>query len=1324
MKRSPFNAMKKFLIAILLAAAFPPSPASAAAPDEMEFDCIPAPGRDYAKAFFLPGEAAEAELRIRLLTDQQGLAEIELGASVFDLWDNSAGTITVTSAGGGQNGYDYILRPSVHALGWFRVELTLKIGGQSVRLKRRTKTTSSENYDFIAFAMLPAPRTPEQTPDSPFGLMTALMEQPFCPISAQVDLAAYSGARWARETVSWSRVNSGPGNYNWTSNRQNITKLANHGFHILGLIQTSPEWTHPADAGLHVLPADLSAARDFARALALDFGPLVSAWETWNEEDIGAFSIDPPDRYAAVAKSLSLGLSAAATAPRVLLGPVARDPNAGDFAALLAANDLAPYLDAYGFHTYTPATSALFGETLETHLAAARRLGLGDRPIWLSETSLPYARNKVPVPAEAVPAMRTQLAQMGASYMECIARNIKPVFWFIVRPYISTSTAKPSQWGMVDTQLSPLPAYPAYAAMTRQLGAAIYIGKVPLAAGTAWLFNDGQDEVAAVLPPAGAVEISLPDVAPEAEAFDVMGNPLALAPGGAGRKVAAKGFIVYIKKPGWQNLAEPPEPPAGAAPRAPAPVVMQALFPRKNMEPTTAPLENWDSVLTNFSPRGYDYRAGEEIPFTLEIYNFGDTAAAGAVTAALPAGFSISPAGAGIGSAVQVAPGARATFDLILKTPVADSPGMAVFQGAFGGMPAVTTASRWSLDKTPVAEVFDITETGFALDWKPVPGASGYLVEMATDAGFANRVPGYDKLDVGDVLGWTATGLTPNTTYFVRVYNRSAAAPSESVSVTTLPLRPPVITSPDAIMFTAGVPCAFALRVEGTPPFIYETDSLPAWLALDENGVLSGTPPPTAIGDSHAIQLTVRNAVGNAPPRQLTLAVEALPEIPLPALDVRTLAGSAGIPGYINNTGTAARFNAPVGIAVSGSLIFAIDSVGNAIRKITRDGVVSSLAVDAVFDSPTGIAADGNGNLYIADTLNHVIRKITPVGQTSIIAGDPAQSGATDNPARFDTPTGLALDADGQNLYVADTENHLIRKIELAGGNVTTIAGRAGRPGFIDGPLSEARFNAPSAIAAGSGGSIFVADTGNNTIRLINTTTGEVSTLAGLAGCIGASDGVGAVARFNQPAALTFEASGSNLYVLDTGNSIIRKIAPATANVTTLAGLAAAPGDADGEGTAARFKYPSGIAADASGKLYMADTGNHTLRSGVPPGKPVIEIQPGDQTLKPGETLLLSAAAAGHPPPLYQWYFNGNEIPGATDDTYMRSNLQASDNGLYAVKAYNTLGETMSIDARVTIANHNDSPKGGGGGGSPGICFYLTLLLLLTVRSLLRRDTR
>ncbi|WP_145928618.1 putative Ig domain-containing protein [Termitidicoccus mucosus] len=1314
--------MKKFLIAILLAAALPPSPASAAAPDEMEFDCIPAPGRAYAKAFFLPGETAETELRIRLLTDQQGIAGIVLDASVFDLWDNPAGTITVTSAGAGQNGYDYILKPSVNALGWFRVELTLKIGGQSVRLKRRAKTTSSENYDFITFAMLPAPRTPEQTPDSPFGLMTALLAQPFCPISAQVDLAAYSGARWARETVSWSRVNPGPGNYNWAANRQNITALAERGFHILGLIQTSPEWTHPADAGLHVLPADLSAARDFARALALDFGPLVRAWETWNEEDIGAFSIDPPDRYAAVAKSLSLGLSSAATAPRVLLGPVARDPNAGDFAALLAANDLAPYLDAYSFHTYTPATSALFGATLETHLAAARQLGLGDRPVWLSETSLPYARNKVPAPTEAVPAMRAQLAQMGASYMECIARNIKPVFWFIVRPYISTSTAKPSQWGMVDTQLSPLPAYPAYAAMTRHLGAATYIGKVPLAAGAAWLFNDGRDEVAAVLPPAGAGEISLPSVAPEAEAFDVMGNPLALAPDGAGKKVAARGFIVYIKNPGWQNLAEPPEPPTGAAPRAPAPVVMQALFPRKNMEPTTAPLENWDAVLANFSPRGYNYKAGEEIPFSLEIYNFGDTAAIGAVTAALPAGFSISPAG--VVSSVQVAPGARAAFDLTLKTPVADLSGMVVFQGAFGNMPAVATASRWTLDKTPVAEVFDITETGFILDWKPVPGASGYMIEMATDAGFANHIPGYDKLDVGDTLGRTVANLAPGTTYFVRVYNRSASdAPSAPVSVTTLPLRPPVVTSADAIVFTAGVPCAFALRVEGTPPFIYEADSLPAWLTLDENGILSGTPPPTATGDSHTIQMTVRNAVGNTPPRQLTLAVEAPPGIPLPALDVRTLAGSAGIPGNINNTGTAARFNAPVGIAVSGSLVFAVDSAGNDIRKITRDGVVSSLAVDTVFDSPTGIAADGKGNLYIADTLNHVIRKITPAGKASIIAGDPAQSGATDNPSRFDTPTGLALDADGQNLYVADTENHLIRKIELDGGNVTTIAGRAGRPGFIDGPLSAARFNAPSAITAGSGGCIFVADTGNNTIRRINTATGEVSTLAGLAGCIGASDGAGAAARFNEPSALTLEASGSNLYVLDTGNSIIRKIALATANVTTLAGLAATPGDADGEGSVARFKYPSGIAADAGGKLYMADTGNHTLRSGEPPGKPVIEIQPSDQMLNPGDTLLLSTAAAGHPPPLYQWYFNGNEIPGAIGDTYMRSNLQASDDGLYAVKAYNTLGETMSIGARVTIANHNDSSKGGGG-GSPGFCFYLPLLLLLLVRSLLHRGLR
>ena len=188
------------------------------------------------------------------------------------------------------------------------------------------------------------------------------------------------------------------------------------------------------------------------------------------------------------------------------------------------------------------------------------------------------------------------------------------------------------------------------------------------------------------------------------------------------------------------------------------------------------------------------------------------------------------------------------------------------------------------------------------------------------------------------------------------------------------------------------------------------------------------------------------------------------------------------------------------------------------------------------------------------------------------------------------------IDAAG-TVYVADTFNHAIRRITPA-GVVTTLAGLAGTPGSADGTGSTARFATPRAIAVDAAGNVYVAEL-SHTIRKI-TPGGVVSTLAGLANAVGSADGTGSAARFADPQGVAVDAAGK-MYVSDTANRTIRAITPAGV-VTTLAGLAGATGNVDGTGSAARFARPRGASVDAAGNVYVADTDNGSIRKVTPAG--------------------------------------------------------------------------------------------------------------------------
>jgi len=409
--------------------------------------------------------------------------------------------------------------------------------------------------------------------------------------------------------------------------------------------------------------------------------------------------------------------------------------------------------------------------------------------------------------------------------------------------------------------------------------------------------------------------------------------------------------------------------------------------------------------------------------------------------------------------------------------------------------------------------------------------------------------------------------------------------------------------SPAVLVDLAGTSVSLDATVTGAEPGTYQV----AWLL--NNSTVSGATSQVLTLQSLK-NLTNTGSYAATVSTSSSQAVSAAANVAIGSgYTFMTLAGVGG--GSVDGTLAMALFETPSAVAADASgNLYVADTANNTIRKVAAaGGLVTTLAGSAGhsgssdgtgnaarFNSPSGITVDSSGNVYVADTGNDTVRMITPMGVVTTLAGSPGVGGGSDgtgSSANFSSPVGLAIDSLG-NIYVADSGNNTIRKL-ASGGVVTTLAGTAGAVGSTDGKVAGATFNSPSAVAVDSSGNIYIADTGNDTIRKIVASTGMVTTLAGTAGSPGHLDAMGTAASFNSPSGIAVD-NFSHVFVADSGNDTIRELTLTTGAVATLWGVAGQPGSGNGGGASmAELNAPLGIALCTAG-LYIADSANNTIR--------------------------------------------------------------------------------------------------------------------------------
>ena len=391
---------------------------------------------------------------------------------------------------------------------------------------------------------------------------------------------------------------------------------------------------------------------------------------------------------------------------------------------------------------------------------------------------------------------------------------------------------------------------------------------------------------------------------------------------------------------------------------------------------------------------------------------------------------------------------------------------------------------------------------------------------------------------------------------------------------------------------------------------------------------MSGTDPVRAgRGRGRAVAVTVAMVAS-----LLGAAFTAVPASAGPG-DITTYAGTESFDetGGDGGPATLAQLNRPYGLALHSGNLFVSENWGNVVRRVAPDGTITTVAgggapvgdgqpaTSAVLVNPNDVAVDGSGNLFVADSLHNRVRRVDAgTGLIATVAGDGSAGfggdGGPATAAQIDYPSSVAVDGSG-NLFVADSNNDRVRKVDAATGVITTVAGGGDPPdGLGDGgPATDARFH-PSAIAASPAGDVFIADVSAGRVRKVDAATGVITTMAGTGPAeFSAGDGGPATeAQVPFPEDVNLDPAG-NVYIDTVIANRIRRVDAATGIITTVAGTDEAGFSGDGgPATSATLDFPLGVAADGSGNVVISDYQNNRLRRVSPSG--IIDTVAGDGT--------------------------------------------------------------------------------------------------------------
>lgn len=446
--------------------------------------------------------------------------------------------------------------------------------------------------------------------------------------------------------------------------------------------------------------------------------------------------------------------------------------------------------------------------------------------------------------------------------------------------------------------------------------------------------------------------------------------------------------------------------------------------------------------------------------------------------------------------------------------------------------------------------------------------------------------------------GGGASAPTPGT---------PSPTPTSTPTPAPSPSDPPVVTTPpQAQSAIAGASVTLSVSSANATAYRWQfsADDGVAWDDIPGATASSLTLPKVVLADT-ATQYRVVLSNGNGTTSSASAVLDVKP-------NVRLLAGALGGHGFRDGGLADSRLNGPRSAAVDkDGNVYVADGGNHVIRRMAPNGAMTTVAgtpgqpgrvdgaaLSARFDNPRSIAVDGNGVLWVVDQGTCWLRRIANGQVTSFAdlgSSNCFRMGAQ-LPGQYN-PTEVAV-GPGGDVFVSDDFRHVVRRISTSGA-ISVFAGTEEYSGSGDGPRTTAQFYGPRGLAFDAAGNLYVADRRNNAIRRI-AADGMVTTYAGMAGSPGNVDAAGGSARFSAPVGIA--AAGGSLWVSDAAFNVVRRIDIASATVITVAGDPGRDGFADGRGANARFRFPAGIGADAAGNVLVADTNNNMIRRVSPAG--------------------------------------------------------------------------------------------------------------------------